>query len=212
MFTLKGRQDGYRFLLPDNFIPEELNEKYSKLLMDAHSFVYKPIDFLNETIQKIQVFGFSGATVAQQQPGRGYPNKTKRSDADAFMYGSSEFNYRSVANPVSIIDKTFNVIFLHRLGYLNYMLMNECFLYQYNRAYTYDQLDYNFHVDLYNQKGSIYSRITLVKPLIDGIDMLDFDYSQPVASSQTFNVSFKYSNFDYSFIEFDEHNDGSMIS
>ena len=34
--------------------------------------------------------------------------------------------------------------------------------------------------------------------------MLEFDYTQPVAQSQTFNIEFKYSNFDFEFIDIDE--------
>ena len=36
------------------------------------------------------------------------------------------------------------------------------------------------------------------------MDMLEFDYTQPVAQSQTFNIEFKYSNFDFEFISIDE--------
>ena len=32
------------------------------------------------------------------------------------------------------------------------------------------------------------------------MDMLDFDFTQPIAQSQTFQVVFKYSNFDFQFI------------
>ena len=71
MFALRGRQDKFRFMLPDEFIPEEINEKYTKILTSKHSFFKKPIDFVNETIQKIQVLGFNNATVAQEEPGRG---------------------------------------------------------------------------------------------------------------------------------------------
>ena len=31
MLALNNRKDGYRFLLPDEFIPEEINEKYADL-------------------------------------------------------------------------------------------------------------------------------------------------------------------------------------
>ena len=31
--------------------------------------------------------------------------------------------------------------------------------------------------------------------------MLEFDYTQPVAQSQTFNIEFKYSDFDFEFID-----------
>ena len=67
MLSLKGRQDMYRLILPDELIPEEINEKYTKILLDKKSFIYKPIDLLNETIQKIQVLGFNNGTFAQKQ-------------------------------------------------------------------------------------------------------------------------------------------------
>ena len=38
----------YRLILPDELIPEEINEKYTKILTDKRSFIYKPIDLLNE--------------------------------------------------------------------------------------------------------------------------------------------------------------------
>ena len=34
--------------------------------------------------------------------------------------------------------------------------------------------------------------------------MLDFDYTQPIANSQTFKVEFKYSNINFDFIEVKE--------
>jgi hypothetical protein len=61
-------------------------------------------------------------------------------------------------------------------------------------------------VDLLNEKGSIYARIILENPLIDGIDMLSFDYTKPIAESQTFQVVFKYSSFDYQFVQAEESN------
>jgi len=204
MFTLKGRQDGFRFLLPDEFIPNELNEKYTKLLTDAHSFITKPIDFINESMQKVQVFGFNDATIAQQQPRRGepimYPTRIAENN---FMHTAVDFNYRSVSNPESLVDMTLNVTFRHTLGYINYMLMFESFFYQYSRDMKYKDLPYQFNIDLFGERGQIYSRIILMNPLISGMDMLDFDYTQPVANSQTFNVIWKYSNFDYQFIETD---------
>ena len=65
----------------------------------------------------------------------------------------------------------------------------------------YDKLPHSFFVDMFNERGSIYARIELLYPMIDSMDMLEFDYSQPVAQSQTFNIQFKYSNFDLQFID-----------
>ena len=76
MLALNNRKDGYRFLLPDEFIPEEINEKYAEVLKKRHSFYRKPIDFLNETIQGIQVLGVQDAVYIQDQPGYGTFSRT----------------------------------------------------------------------------------------------------------------------------------------
>ena len=195
----------YRLILPDELIPEEINEKYTKILTDRRSFIYKPIDLLNETIQKIQVLGFNNGTVAQQQVMTGrsvmHPNDPAYEPQNAFQYAHTDYNYRTVANPVALVDKTFNIDFRHTLGYLNYFILFESFFYQNMRDMNYKNLPKQMNVDIYNEGGEIYSRIVLFDPLIDGIDMLDLDFSQPVANSQTFRVIFKYSNIDFQFLE-----------
>ena len=205
MLSLKSRQDMYRLILPDELIPEEINEKYTKILMDKRSFIYKPIDLLNETIQKIQVLGFNNGTVVQQQVMTGrsvmHPNDPAYEPQNKFQYSHTDYNYRTAANPVALVDKTFNIDFRHTLGYLNYFILFESFFYQNMRDMNYKNLPNQMNVDIYNEGGEIYSRIVLFDPLIDGIDMLDLDFSQPVANSQTFRVIFKYSNIDFQFLE-----------
>ena len=205
MFTLKPRKDGFRLLFPKEFIPEEINRKYSDILKSAKSFYTKPIDFLNETIRSIDVLGITNATYAQQQTTKGTPTRfANRKAENAFQGASTDVFYRSVANPLSLIDKTLNVTFRHTLGYLNYFLLIETFLYNYSRdTKGIPNLDYNFRVDIMNENGAIYSSLILEHPLIDGIDMLTFDNSQPIAQNETFKCVFKYSNFKYQFIEVD---------
>jgi len=199
MFTLKGRQDGFRVLLPKEFIPDVVNEKYTKLLTDAHSFITNPIDLINESIQKVDVFGFTGAAqTVQYQTMTGEPTlDPSRIEENRFLYGGNATAYRSFTSPVSIVDKTLNIDFRHQLGYLNYMIMFESFMYQYSRDYKNSMLPQQFNIDVKNARGGIYARIVLYKPIIDGMDMLSFDYTQPVAQSQSFRVVWKYSNFDY---------------
>ena len=206
MFGLKGRQDAFRLLLPKEFIMPEVEEKYSEILRNKNSFYDTPIDFLNETIQKVQVLGFNDATVVQQQSSRG--NKPildqDRKKQNEFMFPSNDYNYRSEVSPIALIDKTLNITFKHTLGYLNYFLLFENFFYQYTRDRKYKDLDYQFSVDIYNERGSIQSRILIDSPFVHSMDMLDFDYTQPIAQSQTFQVTFKYSNFDFQFINIED--------
>ena len=147
MLSLKSRQDMYRLILPDELIPEEINKKYTKILTDRRSFIYKPIDLLNETIQKIQVLGFNNGTVAQQQVMTGrsvmHPNDPAYEPQNAFQYPHTDYNYRTTANPVSLVDKTFNIDFRHTLGYLNYFILFESFFYQNMRDMNYKNVRLN---------------------------------------------------------------------
>lgn len=207
MFGLKGRQDGFRLLFPKEFLVPEIEEKYTKILAEKHGYYLTPIDFINESIQKVNVLGFQNATVQQQQSSRGEPTlNDMRVEQNKFLYAATDYNYRNGVSPISLTDRTFNVTFRHSLGYLNYFILFENFWYQFSRDMKYDNLIQQLYIDIINERGSIYSRIALYYPLINSMDMLDLDYSQPIAQSQTFNIEFKYSNFDFEFIDMDENN------
>lgn len=210
MFTLKGKQDAFKLILPNEFIVNEINEKYTNILRNQKGFLYRPIDFINETIQSIQVLGFTDGVIQQQQPGKqGYPIlDNTRIKQNNFPHTATEYNYRAEKNPLALIDKTLNIIFRHTLGFLNYFIIFENFWYQYSRDFQYKYLNNelnetlpdSFTIELFNNIGEVYSKIIIYNPIINSIDMLDLNYTQPVAQSQTFTVQFKYSNLDYQFI------------
>ena len=185
MFGLKGRQDGFRMLLPKEFLVSEVEEKYAGILKEKIGYFDSPIDFLNETIQKVNVLGFQEGTMTQDQASLGAeptmkPNRIKQ---NKFQYAGSQFNYRSGVAPIALTDKTFNITFRHTLGYLNYFMLFENFWYQFSRDMNYEDLPQRFTIDLFNEKGEIYSRVSLFYPMINAMDMLEFDYTQPVARS-----------------------------
>ena len=213
MFSLKARKDGFRLLLPKEFICPEIEEKYTKILRAKNGYLMTPIDFLNETIQKVQVFGIQNGTIQQQQPnrGKGAMIKFDRDQQNQFAFPATDYNYRSEVSPISLVDRTLNIEFRHTLGFLNYFLIFENFWYQFTRDRSYDEMLYSINIDIFNEKGSIYSRVVLDSPIINGIDMLDFDYTQPIATSETFKVELKYSNFDFQFLEFDD-SEKSMVT
>lgn len=206
MLSLNSRKDGFRLLLPNEFIPDEINEKYSKILQGKKSFIKSPIDFLNESIVRIDILGVSNASFQQNQQGRSYYNN----DYD-MPYSESEVYYRSPASPIKLIDKTLNIEFRHTLGYLNYFLLMEIFWEAYNRDTSYDDLKMNFNVDIINNDGEIISRCVLYKPIIDGIDCLSLDYTKPISESGTFKVVFKYSNFDYEYLPNENNTEENTI-
>lgn len=203
MLSLKSRQDGFRLLFPKEFLHEEIIKKYTEILIKKHSFITNPIDFLNETIQGVQILGFQEATVPQQQTGRGNfsRNMPSRIRENNFLHTSTEFNYRSEVNPLQLVDKTLNVIFRHTLGFINYFMLFENFMIQYERDTDNTELIPNLFIDVIDSKGCVYCRVRLDFPLINSMDMLDLTYTNPIAQSQTFQVVFKYSNFAIDFID-----------
>jgi len=196
MFTLANKKDGFRLLLPKDFLLPDIQKKYGNIIRKKRSFYVNPIDFLNETIQTVDVLGFQNATITQDQPSKGTTDK----DTNEFLFPSAPYSWRNPQSPLSIIDMTLNIQFRHTLGYLNYMMIYENFLLQYSRITTYDELPDAFYVDLFDEKGVIYARLKLVYPIINAMDMLNFDYTQPIAQNESFKVEFKYSNFDFEFI------------
>lgn len=206
MMALRGRTDGFRLLLPKEFIMPEIQEKYTKIIQSKSGYFIEPVEFLNETIQGVNVLGFNQGSFQQQQPNYGKkpllnPAKQKENE---FAYPASEYSYRSQVSPIDLIDKTCTITFRHTLGFLNYFLLFENFFYLYTRDRASDKLIPNINIDIFNEKGVIYSRIVLIDPVINGIDMLSLNFTQPVAQSQTFSMELKYSNFDFQFIDIDD--------
>lgn len=208
MFTLKGRQDLFKLTLPDDFIATEINEKYAKIIQANKSYLYRPIDFINETIQSVQILGFNEGTIPQQQQATGKPIiKDWRKEENRFPHTAFEYNYRSEKNPLAIMDRTLNIIFRHTLGFVNYFLMFENFWYQYSRDREYKEMPDQITIDIFNNIGEVYSQIIVFNPVINGIDMLDLNYNAPIAQSQTFKVEIKYSNIDFVFIDTEKKED-----
>jgi hypothetical protein len=112
MHTLQSKKDGFRLLLPDDFLVDEIKEKYSVILQKNKHFVYRPIDFLNETIQKVEVFGFNNAAIEQSQQTSGYPLRNpNRIEANMFPMGGASFQYRNATSPVALTDRTKSIPF-----------------------------------------------------------------------------------------------------
>lgn len=202
MLGLKGRRDGFRLLLPKEFLYKDIEEKYTKILKEKKGNFLNPIDFINESIQRIQVLGFNEAVFNQQlQPKTGTPIiNPERIRQNEFLYPSTESVYRSPASGTALIDRTLNIEFRHSLGFLNYFMIFENFWYMYSRDMNYSDMMHHIYIDIFNEIGEIYCKINLIDPIINGIDMLDLDFTQPVAQSQSFKVEFKYTDVEFEFL------------
>lgn len=203
MLSLKSQQDAFRLLLPKEFIAPEIEEKYTNIINRGKSFIRTPIDLINESIQSVDVLGFSNAVITQDQPNRaqGPLIKQERVEQNNLLSPNAPVAYRAPNSPFAMMDMTFNVTFRHTLGYLNYFILFENFWFNYSRDRTYDEMCQAFYIELLNQNNVVYSRIKIGMPIMSGMDMLSFDYKSPVASAGTFKTEFKYSNFDFEMID-----------
>ena len=128
MLSLRGRRDNFRLLLPKEFLYKGIEEKYANILKKKKGIFVNPIDFLNESIQRVQVLGFQEAAFLQQQYKTGYPLiKANRERQNEFPYPATEESYRAPQSPIGLIDKTLNIEFRHQLGFLNYFMIFENF-------------------------------------------------------------------------------------
>lgn len=201
MFQLKNRKDGFRLLLPKDFLHPILEEKYTKILSKYNGFFISPIEFLNETIQHVDILGFNNAVITQDQQLKPTSFLIDENKFNDFTYPSYENSYRNPQSYLSLTDLTLNINFKHTLGYLNYFMIYENFLYQFSRESDYKDILTSFKIELFNNIGEIIGTVIIENPLINSIDMLSFDYSKPIAQSETFKVEFKYSNIKFEFNE-----------
>ena len=198
MLALKSRFDGYKLTLPKEFIPNKIEEKYANILSKKRGFINSPIEFLNETIQAVNVLGFDGAAVMQQQSFRGEPDhKSNRIRQNAFLSPSTDHAYRSPNTILGLMDKTMQIKFKHTLGFLNYFMLFESFMYLFSRDTKSNELPKYIELELFDETGSRYSIVRFYDPIIDAMDMISFDNSKPTANSDFFNITLKYNNFEY---------------
>ena len=87
MIALNCKNNGARILFPREFLHPEVEEKYTRILKNKRSFFTRPIDFINETIQKVDVLGFQNAAMIQRQTGTGEPIQS---------FNFAERNYQEV--------------------------------------------------------------------------------------------------------------------
>ena len=67
MLSLSPRLDLFVFRFPKDFLPEEIEKKYTLLLNKEKGLIRTPIEYLNESIQGISFPGISDLLVEQQQ-------------------------------------------------------------------------------------------------------------------------------------------------
>ena len=202
MLSLAPRMDLFRFVLPKDFLPTEVEEKYYKLFQQNASVITTPIDYLNESIMGVSFPGISDINIIQDQQGS---NSIKESNLGKGMgkinvEPKHEIVYTTPDNPLEKIEKEFKVTFRKNQGLYNYFMLYETIFYKICKPHLYPPVD-KLYIDILNEKGLSIARIVFTDCHIDGIEGLEFDYTKLEREADSFQVTFKFNNIDFELMD-----------
>lgn len=197
MLSLSPRMDLFRFEFPKDFLPEEIIQKYQNIINKNSNVLTDPISYLNESIQSITIPGISDINIEQTQ--HGY-NNGQRKNHKINVEPSHNITYTSTSNILEKIEKEFKVTFRLNQGLYNYFMIYETIFYHVCKPLS-KPSNAVFYADLLSETGEIISRIKFFDVHIDGIEGLEFNYSKLERSADTFQVTFKFNNIDFDFID-----------
>lgn len=202
MLSLAPRMDLFRFVLPKDFLPTEVEEKYYKLFQQNASVITTPIDYLNESIMGVSFPGISDINIIQDQHGS---NSIKESNLGKGMgkinvEPKHEIVYTTPDNPLEKIEKEFKVTFRKNQGLYNYFMLYETIFYKICKPHLYPPVD-KLYIDILNEKGLSIARIVFTDCHIDGIEGLEFDYTKLEREADSFQVTFKFNNIDFELMD-----------
>ena len=196
MLSLSPRYDLFRFELPKTFLPKQVSDKYQKLLDRNAGVLTTPIDYLNESIQGINIPGLSDLTMEQTQHSHNSINGLGKINTEP----SRNNTYKDSGNPLDKINKEITITFRFNQGFYNYFMLYETIFWKYCKPTDYPNEDV-LYVELLDETGKITSRVKFFDCVVDGIDGLDFTYSKIERDAGTFTVTFKFNNIDFVFID-----------
>lgn len=196
MLSLSPRYDLFRFELPKDFLPPEVTEKYQKILDTNAGVLVTPIDYLNESIQGVNIPGISELTMEQDQHSHNTINGLGKINVEPKRSNT----YKANGNPLDKINKEITVTFRFNQGFYNYFMLYESIFWKYCKPTNYPSEDVLF-IDLMDETGKISARVKYLDCIMDGIDGLDFTYSKLERDTGTFDVTFKFNNIDFVFFD-----------
>ncbi len=180
---LNARQNSFIILFPDDFFAEEVNEKYKKY----YQSLIVPYDTINEfmsaTIQSINFPGWS-MNVAQQSR----------------LLGKKQ-EYKNSIQPIDLHEREITLTFKLTDAYMNYFIFKDNadnYLDFKSKKPTFQPL----RLMLLDNQGYLVSSILFKRPVLVHQDGFKLSYSSVTPEFKTFDVKFKYFDFDLS-LDFD---------
>lgn len=193
MLSLSPRYDLFRFELPSDFLPKEVNDKWQEQLNKEPGVIVRPIDYLNESIKGITIPGISDINIQQTQHST---NPIERTSTRINVDANQNNTYVGSFNPLDKISREFKVTFRIDNGFYNYFMIYETIFHRICKHKLYEEGE-EFHIDLLDEDGTAIARIKLFQCNIDSIDGLDLSYDKVERQTDTFDINFKFNNIDY---------------
>ena len=174
---LNSRNNLFNFRFPRTFIPKEVVDKYHKYLNRMPgNIITEPIDFINYSIQGVQLPGISFDPI-QQSPNDG------------------TITYHRGAIPIqNTIERQFTVEMQLLDGYINYWIMQDTLLYYYSRAKKEPFIN-DLKLQILDAEGIHIMSAVFEKPILNSISELELNMSSNIADFNTFSLNFFYNKF-----------------
>ena len=203
--SLSPRLDLFVFRFPKDFLPEEIEKKYTLLLNQEKSLIRTPIEYLNESIQGISFPGISDLLIEQQQISQHPENLNAQSGLKMKRVNVEPTRNNVTYSPKNILSQIggeFTVTLRKNQGLYNYFMIYETIFYKVLKEYdNVTKKDDLFEIDILDSTGKVIGRVKLFQPRIDGIDGLEFSYNKLERQVETFDLKFRFNNIDFDIIK-----------
>lgn len=202
--SLPPRFDQFRFMIPKEYIPQVVRNKYDKILAKDPSVFMNSMDYLNESIRGVTLPAIENLVVEQQQVSHNGMEETGVLKGKANIEPHHPVNTLSSENILTKIGNTFTVTFRQNQGLYNYFMIYESIFYRYLKPELYHMNDNELFDIIFLDENSLpVSRMMLYQPEFNGISGLEFSYDKVDRQVDTFDVTFSFNNIDFDFIPYE---------
>jgi len=199
MLSLAPRFDLFRILLPKDYFPKEVLDKYDAILSKNQGVLTSSIDYLNESITGITFPGIDDLIQEQEQVGRNIMKEIPGLHGKINIEPHHIHHSMNSGNPLAKIETEFKISFRRNQGLLNYWMLYETIFHRYVKPELFDMDHDQFTLYILDESGTPTVKVLLMQPVISGIDGLDFSYDRIERQKETFDVTFKFNDIDVDF-------------
>ena len=175
---LNSRNNLFQFNFPKTFMPKEVSNKYKAYLNRIPgNVIEEPIDFINYTIQSINI------------PGMGY-------DAvEQSKYPGRNVQWRDAKPVQELFQKEATITFQLVDGFINYWMMLDILKYYYSFENRQPFIE-DLNVRMMDSEGQAIVTARLSRVLMKSISDLSLSFASNVAEFNTFDLTLGYNELD----------------